>query len=132
MPKQSAVMKTAQSIAKKIIAEQTFARLAIGLDSAMIAAHEVFGMGPKRARQFDTAYKNAMDELAGLFTMDADENNDAALTYAKAKRDELILSIVGPDLFVPFDQIYGAAYIDEAHRIRIRIAVSEKEKESNE
>ena len=132
MPKQSAVMKIAQAIAKKIIAEQTFARLAIGLDSAMIAAHEVFGMGPKRARQFDTAYKNAMDELAGLFTMDADENNDAALTYAKAKRDELILSIVGPDLFVPFDQIYGAAYIDEAHRIRIRIAVSEKEKESNE
>ena len=121
MPKQSAVMKIAQAIAKKIIAEQTFARLAIGLDSAMIAAHEVFGMGPKRAKQFDTAYKNAMDELAGLFTMDADENNDAALTYAKAKRDELILSIVGPELFVPFDQIYGDAYIDEAKRIRIRM-----------
>lgn len=132
MPKQSAVMKIAQAIAKKIIAEQTFARLAIGLDSAMIAAHEVFGMGPKRAKQFDTAYKNAMDELAVLFTMDADENNDAALTYAKAKRDELILSIVGPELFVPFDQIYGAAYIDEAHRIRIRMAIPEKGKESNE
>lgn len=126
MPKQSAVMKIAWQIARKIIAEQTFARLAIGLDSAMIAAHEVFGMGPKRAKQFDTAYKNAMDELAGLFTMDADENNDAALTYAKAKRDELILSIVGPDLFVPFDQIYGAAYIDEAKRIRIRMEAAEK------
>ena len=132
MPKQSTTMKIAQAIAKKIIAEQTFARLAIGHDAAIIAAHEVFGMGPKRAKQFDTAYKNAMDELSRLFTMDADENNDAALTYAKAKRDELILSIVGPELFVPFDQIYGAAYIDEAHRIRIRIAVSEKEKESNE
>ena len=119
MPKQSTTMKIAQAIAKKIIAEQTFPRLAIGLDSAMIAAHEVFGMGPKRAKQFDTAYKNAMDELSRLFTMDADENNDAALTYAKAKRDELILSIVGPELFVPFDQIYGAAYIDEAHRIRM-------------
>ena len=125
MPKQSAVMKIAWQIARKIIAEQTFPRLAIGLDSAMIAAHEVFGMGPKRAKQFDTAYKNAMDELAGLFTMDADENNDAALTYAKAKRDELILSIVGQELFVPFDQIYGAAYIDEANRIRIRMEASD-------
>ena len=114
-------MKIAWQIARKIIAEQTFPRLAIGLDSAMIAAHEVFGMGPKRAKQFGTAYKNAMDELSRLFTMDADENNDAALTYAKAKRDELILSIVGPELFVPFDQIYGDAYIDEAKRIRIRM-----------
>ena len=35
--------------------------------------------------------------------------------------DELILSIVGPELFVPFDQIYGDAYIDEAKRIRIRM-----------
>lgn len=62
-----------------------------------------------------------IEELAGLFVMDANENNDAALTYAKAKRDELILSIVGPELFVPFDQIYGDAYIDEAKRIRIRM-----------
>lgn len=121
MPKQSATMRIAQAMARQIIREQTFSRLALSLDAAMVAAHEVFGMGPKRAKQFDTAYKNAMDKLAGLFTMDADENNDAALTYAKAKRDELILSIVGPELFVPFDQIYGAAYIDEAKRIRVRV-----------
>ena len=121
MAKQSAVMILADKIARRIIAEQTFPRLAIGLDSAMIAAHRVFGMGPERAKRFDTAYKVAMNELAVLFTMDADENNDAALTYAKAKRDELIRSIVGDELFVPFDQIYGAAYIDEAYRIRIRM-----------
>ena len=127
MPKQSAVMKIAWQIARKIIAEQTFARLAIGHDAAMIAAHRVFDMGPKRAKAFDAEVKAAMSELAVLFTMDADENNDAALTYAKAKRDELILSIVGPDLFVPFDQIYGAAYIDEAHRIRIRMDLQKED-----
>lgn len=121
MAKQSAVMKIAWQIARKIIAEQTFARLAIGHDAAIIAAHRVFGMGPKRAKVFDTEVKAAMSELAGLFVMDANENNDAALTYAKAKRNELILSIVGPELFVPFDQIYGDAYIDEAKRIRIRM-----------
>ena len=129
MPKQSAVMKIAWQIARKIIAEQTFARLAIGHDAAIIAAHRVFSMGPKRAKAFDAEVKAAMSELAGLFVMDADENNDAALTYAKAKRDELILSIVGPELFVPFDQIYGDAYIDEAKRIRIRMEMSEKAKE---
>ena len=120
MAKQSSTMKIAHAIARKIIAEQTFARLAIGQDSAMIAAHEVFGMGPKRAMAFDAAYKTAMNELAGLFVDDADENHDATLTYAKAKRDELIRSIVGDELFVPFDQIYGAAYMDEAKRIRMR------------
>ena len=119
MPKQSAVMKIAQAIAKKIIAEQTFARLAIGLDAAMIAAHRVFGMGPERAKRFDAAYKEAMDELAGLFLDDADENHDKSLTYAKVSRDDLIRKIVGPDLFVPFDQIYGDAYIDELRRVRI-------------
>ena len=121
MAKPSATMRIAQTIAKKIIAEQTFARLAIGEDAAMIAAHRVFGMGPERAKRFDAAYNAAMSELAGMFVTDADENNDAALTYAKAKRDELILSIVGPDLFVPFDRLYGNAYIDEAKRIRIRM-----------
>jgi len=118
MPKQSAVMKIAWQIARKIIAEQTFPRLAIGLDSAMIAAHRVFGMGPERAKRFDAAYKEAMEELAGLFLDDADENHDKSLTYAKASRDDLIRKIVGPDLFVPFDQIYGDAYIDELRRVR--------------
>lgn len=119
MAKQSAVMILADKIARRIIAEQTFPRLAIGLDSAMIAAHRVFGMGPERARRFDAAYKEAMEELAGLFLDDADENHDKTLTYAKASRDDLIRKIVGPDLFVPFDQIYGDAYIDELRRVRI-------------
>lgn len=63
MAKQSAVMILADKIARRIIAEQTFPRLAIGLDSAMIAAHRVFGMGPERAKRFDAAYKEAMEEL---------------------------------------------------------------------
>jgi len=118
MAKQSAVMILADKIARRIIAEQTFPRLAIGLDSAMIAAHRVFGMGPERAKRFDAAYKEAMEELAGLFLDDADENHDKSLTYAKVSRDDLIRKIVGPDLFVPFDQIYGDAYIDELRRVR--------------
>ena len=121
MPKkQSTMLKLAEQIARQIIREQTPARLAMGEDAALIAAHRVFGMGPKRAKAFDKEYGDALNWLAGLFVLDSDENRDKTLTYAKAKRDELISSIVGPELFVPFDKLYGEAYMDETIRIRVR------------
>lgn len=121
MAKVSNTAKLAQAIAKRIIAEQTFARLAIGQDAAIIAAHEVFQMGPGRARAFRDAYVEAMNWIAGLYVDDADLNRDETLAYAKTKRDEIICKIVGPDNFVPFDLSYGAAYMDEARRIRIKM-----------
>ena len=60
-----------------------------------------------------------MEELAELFVDDCDNNGDKKLEYAKAKRDEAILKIVGPENFVPFDYSYGMAYMDELKRIRI-------------
>lgn len=120
MPKkQSTTMMLANMIARKMIGEQTKARLAMGFDAAIIAAHEVFGMGPGRSAAFAEAYNNAMEQLAEMYISDCDDNRDKQLTYAKAKRDELIRKIVGDENFVPFDLYYGQAYMDELKRVRI-------------
>ena len=119
MSKPSAVMKLANRMARSIIAEQTRARICMSFDGAIIAAHEVFKMGPGRSASFADAYNSAMNWLASLYISDCDENHDDQFVYAKAKRDELILSIVGEENFVPFDKMYGEAYMDELKRIRI-------------
>lgn len=119
MGKQSSMMMVANRMARAIIAEQTRARVALGLDAALIAAHEVFQMGPGRAQAFADAYGQAMEQLAELYVSDCDENRDKRLDYAKGTRDALILKIVGPENFVPFDKVYGEAYMDELKRIRV-------------
>ena len=123
--KQSAMLKIAQAIASETIANQTKARLQMGFDGAIIAAHKVFKMGPGRSAAFRDAYNEAMDWLADLYVTDADENKDEKLTYAKTKRDALICSIVGEENFVPFDISYGRAYMDEAKRIRVKDSAKE-------
>lgn len=119
MSTKNAVMVMADRIARRIVAEQTRARIMLSFDAAIIAAHEVFHMGPGRAGAFANAYNEAMEQLAGLYVDDAEQHGDKRIEYAKGKRDELILSIVGPENFVPFDTAYGEAYIDELKRIRV-------------
>lgn len=80
---------------------------------------EFFGLGPGRAAAFRDAYVSSMEELAELFIQDADQHGDKRLEYAKAKRDEALRRIVGDELFVPFDQAYGQAYMDELKRVRV-------------
>lgn len=119
MSTKNAVMVMADKIARRIVAEQTRARIMLSFDAAIIAAHEVFHMGPGRAGAFANAYNEAMEQLAGLYVDDAEQHGDKRIEYAKGKRDELILRIVGPENFVPFDVAYGAAYFDELRRIRL-------------
>lgn len=119
MSTKNAVMVMADKIARRIVAEQTRARIMLSFDAAIIAAHEVFHMGPGRAAAFANAYNEAMEQLAGLYVDDAEQHGDKRIEYAKGKRDELILRIVGPENFVPFDVAYGAAYFDELRRIRL-------------
>ena len=111
------IEQLARARTKELVAEQTKARLCLGMDAAILAAHEVFGLGPGRAAAFRDAYVSSMEELAGLFIDDAE--GDVKLEYAKAKRDEAIRRIVGDELFVPFEQAYGQAYMDELKRVRI-------------
>jgi len=120
MGRKNQVLIIAERIAKDLVAEQTKARLSLGMDAAIIAAHEALGMGPGRAEAFRSAYCAAMEELADLFIDDADGNGDHTLEYAKTKRDQVIRAIVGEDNFVPFDRSYGWAYMDELMRVRVQ------------
>ncbi len=125
MPKASAVMRAANEMARRIVGNQTKVRLAMGFDAAIIAANRVFHMGPKRAREFANAYNEALEMLAGIYIDDVDENNDKHMDYAKGKRDQIILKIVGEENFQPFDSTYGYAYMDELGRIRLMKKVGE-------
>lgn len=118
MAKKNVLLLMAQEMCRKLVAEQTKTRLALGCDAAVIAANRCFHMGPGRAAAFAQAYSEAMDELAGLFLDDARENGDAGIDYAKGKRDEIIRKIVGEENFVPFDRFYAAVYVDELRRVR--------------
>lgn len=120
MSTKNRMLLLAEQIARKLVAEQTQARIMLGFDAALIAAHEALGMGPGRAAAFSQAYHEAMEELAGLYVDDCDENGDKHIDYAKGKRDALIRKIVGDENFVPFDRAYGEAYMDELRRIRVR------------
>ena len=119
MPKPSALAREIDRQVRRIVAEQTRARLALGFDAALIAAHECFGMGPGRSAAFANAYNEAMQALADLYVSDCEDNRDKQIDYAKGKRDEIIRKIVGEQNFVHFDKTYGLAYMDELRRIRV-------------
>ena len=119
MSKPSALAREIDRQVRRIVAEQTRARIALGFDAAIIAAHEAFGMGPGRAASFANAYNDAMHELAELYVSGCEENRDKQIDYAKGKRDEIIRKIVGEQNFVPFDKTYGLAQFDELRRIRV-------------
>lgn len=79
--------------------------LQMGQDAAMMAAHEVLGMGPGRAEAFCAAYAEAFNEMARM--MCEDQRDDKEFAYAKAKIDGYIESIVGEDKFQPWEERYG-------------------------
>ena len=118
MAKKNMMLLMAQEMCKRLVAEQTKTRLALGCDAAVIAANKVFHLGPGRAAAFAEAYNEAMNELAGMFLDDAKENGDAGIDYSKGKRDEIIRRIVGEENFVPFDRFYAPVYVDELRRVR--------------
>ena len=115
MSRKNTVVLIAQQTAKKIVADQTRARLMIGFDAAVIAAHETLQLGPGRAAAFANAYHEALDDLAELYPQDY---QDKEMEYGKGKRDEVIRKILGEANFVPYDRLYGGTYLDELGRIR--------------
>ena len=75
------------------------------LDAAMIAAHDVLQLGPGRAEDFCVAYREAINDMARRVV--DDQMDDPEFVYAKAKIDELIREIVGPEKFAPWEVRYG-------------------------
>ena len=79
--------------------------LQMGQDAAMIAAHDVLQLGPGRAEDFCVAYREAINDMARRVV--DDQTDDPEFVYAKAKIDELIREIVGPEKFAPWEERYG-------------------------
>lgn len=74
------------------------------LDAAMIAANEVFNMGPTRCTEFANAFSDALNTIAKTTVDDA--KSDKSLWYTKDKLDERMKKICG-EHFVPWDQRYA-------------------------
>ena len=71
------------------------------LDAAMIAANEVFKMGPKRAPAFAQAFQRTLMDIARMTV-----NDTRDMEYTKAKLDARLKEICGEN-FVPWDERYG-------------------------
>lgn len=72
MSRKNQTLIIAERIASHIIAEQTRARIMMGFDAAIIAAHEALQLGPGRAALFATAYN---DELRRVRIMQEESRN---------------------------------------------------------
>lgn len=70
------------------------------LDAAMMAANDVFNMGPSRCESFRAAYSKYLSEIA---TMGIQDTSD--LEYTKDTIDRRLQQICG-DKFVPWDERY--------------------------
>lgn len=79
----------------------------MGQDAAMIAAHEALQMGPGRAKDFCVAYIEAMNSMARMVV--DDQKDDKEFVYAKAKIDEQIAAIVGPENFKSWEERYESS-----------------------
>lgn len=77
----------------------------MGQDAAIIAAHKELKLGPGRAKGFCVAYIETINSMARMVV--DDQKDDKDFVYAKTKIDEKILSIVGPDIFKPWEERYG-------------------------
>ena len=74
------------------------------IDSAFMAANDVFLMGPGRCEQFGQAMVDYLSEMAGMINEDGKTDND--LTYTCEKVDQRLKKICG-DKFCPWEERYG-------------------------
>lgn len=74
------------------------------LDAAMIAANEVFNMGPSRAKAFADAFSSALTEIATMTISDG--KTDKELWFTKSKLDERLKRICGEN-FQSWEERYG-------------------------
>lgn len=98
-------LKLANKIAKQIVHEQQGNLMQMCKDIATITAHRTLGMGPGRAGEFLKVYDEVATEVAQLFVDDSAD--DKELWYSKARLDEQLLEIVGPENFAPHDERYN-------------------------
>ena len=103
--KRSGYLQRVQNDVNRQLAESRSVHTQMCLDAAMIAAHDVLQLGPGRAEDFCIAYCEAINDMARRVV--DDQMDDPEFVYAKAKIDEQIRAIVGPEKFAPWEVRYG-------------------------
>lgn len=78
--------------------------LQMGQDAGNFAAHDTLGMGPGRAKAYNVSYREHFNRIASLAVQDAADDPD--IWYTKAKIDEELEAVVGPENFIPWDERY--------------------------
>lgn len=73
-------------------------------DAFCLACHEVFQMGPGRAKAAMGAYKKAVNDICNALVKDSED--DSELTYFWADLDRALKKIVGEENFLPNEVRY--------------------------
>lgn len=108
MQRQRAELNTAVAMAKRW-------HRGLCQDVACKAAHDVFGIGPKRILEFMARYCEILREADALLQDDRREDRD--MVYSKAKWDEVmrkVYELPGDDHWMPdFDERMGVRLLTE-------------------
>lgn len=89
--------------------DKIFVALQMATDAAVIAAAEVFGMGPVRCERFFKKIGECLNEISSV--INADSLDDPSFIYAKERIDRRLKEICGEDNFEPWDVRYGKGKI---------------------
>lgn len=98
--KRSGYLQRLQIDVNRQLAESRAIHTQMCLDAAVIAANEVFNMGPSRAPAFSAAFSQALVEIAEMTVSDTPD-----MEYTKTKLDQRLKQICG-DNFQPWEERY--------------------------
>lgn len=98
--RQSGYLQRVRQDVNRQLSESRSIHTQMCLDAAMIAANEVFNMGPSRAEAFCNAFSDALVSIALMTVSDTPD-----MEYTKAKLDQRLKQICG-DKFQPWEERY--------------------------
>ena len=97
----NAYAKKLQAVMDTRLARQQMIDMQMAKDAALIAAAEVFHMGPGRTPAYSVAFDQALHDIAAMTVEDTKD-----MEYTKTKLDQRLRQICG-EHFVPWGERYG-------------------------
>ncbi|OUN05516.1 hypothetical protein B5G43_12585 [Flavonifractor sp. An92] len=97
----NAYAKKLQAVMDTRLARQQMIDMQMAKDAALIAAAEVFHMGPGRTPAYSAAFDQAIHDIAAMTVEDTKD-----MEYTKTKLDQRLRQICG-EHFVPWEERYG-------------------------
>lgn len=97
----NAYAKKLQAVMDTRLARQQMIDMQMAKDAALIAAAEVFHMGPGRTPAYSAAFDQAIHDIAAMTVEDTKD-----MEYTKTKLDQRLRQICG-EHFVPWGERYG-------------------------